>query len=273
MGRVNNGLHTIGLSPRLRGNHQIDGRRTDEERSIPAPAGEPPVWPVSSWSEPVYPRACGGTRYRLPDQGIGGGLSPRLRGNRCEKDALSSVLRSIPAPAGEPIAGTAPSSRTAVYPRACGGTASAPFVSQIAPGLSPRLRGNQDPLTGRVLAEGVYPRACGGTPSSTAPVQGSQGLSPRLRGNRRLSTNANIFARSIPAPAGEPLLRNPAPVQNSGLSPRLRGNQQRDARRGVSGRSIPAPAGEPRFRCRGQTVMAGLSPRLRGTRIQERQGE
>ena len=71
-----------GLSPRLRGN-QLKTLDTDYvERSIPAPAGEPWTTRLTSYSPPVYPRACGGTTSRTMPTGPLRGLSPRLRGNQ-----------------------------------------------------------------------------------------------------------------------------------------------------------------------------------------------
>ena len=73
-------------------------------------------------AHPVYPRACGGTDY-----GIG---------------VIVTLLRSIPAPAGEPPAPPKPGWLGKVYPRACGGT-HPPLQGRLALlGLSPRLRGN-----------------------------------------------------------------------------------------------------------------------------------
>ena len=70
-----------GLSPRLRGNriHGIRIRR--EDRSIPAPAGEPNLRRTTGSNEEVYPRACGGTVSLVRPHPPYGGLSPRLRGN------------------------------------------------------------------------------------------------------------------------------------------------------------------------------------------------
>ena len=51
----------MGLSPRLRGNRRTEESVLDLDRSIPAPAGEPPCASVPSSISWVYPRACGGT--------------------------------------------------------------------------------------------------------------------------------------------------------------------------------------------------------------------
>ena len=53
---------------------------------------------------------------------LGEGLSPRLRGNLAGEIALLQVLRSIPAPAGEPPLANQRQQSEEVYPRACGGT-------------------------------------------------------------------------------------------------------------------------------------------------------
>ena len=72
-----------GLSPSLRGNPGLCRLSCNGARSIPAPAGEPRyiVATLPPWR--VYPRACGGTAWRLPLPHWWLGLSPRLRGNRC----------------------------------------------------------------------------------------------------------------------------------------------------------------------------------------------
>ena len=70
------------------------------------------------------------------------GLSPRLRGNG-DGDALTrSIVRSIPALAGERTIAISNDMTVRVYPRACGGTISNQGVVGDHQGLSPRLRGN-----------------------------------------------------------------------------------------------------------------------------------
>ena len=93
-----------GLSPRLRGNRaRFPGRRPCLG-SIPAPAGEPASRASRSAFFSVYPRACGGTSYSLSGTGSANGLSPRLRGNPFHHRLVPVGRRSIPAPAGEPLA-------------------------------------------------------------------------------------------------------------------------------------------------------------------------
>ena len=198
--------HGVGLSPRLRGN--LEGLPPDVigSRSIPALAGEPRQLRPGFRTEPVYPRACGGTVDYRPTTGPASGLSPRLRGNR--RDLVVGIFRnrSIPALAGEPPPGVITCPSSSVYPRACGGTALAPASISSTHGLSPRLRGNPgnevgpvvglrsipalagEPHTGinpRGLGT-VYPRACGGTLATKSARSSACGLSPRLRGNHTL---------------------------------------------------------------------------------------
>ena len=194
--------------------------------------------------------------------------------------------RSIPACAGEPCKNCASALDLAVYPRVCGGTSSAPKRALSSPGLSPRVRGNHERESVRILWPGsipacagepgrsgelrkvirVYPRVCGGTAWSLLLARPAAGLSPRVRGNHDRKARGPAGQRSIPACAGEPSAttnyRAPHPVYPrvcggtsevspgqpifGGLSPRVRGNQIPDGTVIVKRGSIPACAGEPR---------------------------
>ena len=163
------------------------------------------------------------------------------------------MVRSIPAPAGEPRASSTPPPPTKVYPRACGGTEHFGGPVPTLLGLSPRLRGNLDNQDAEVAILGsipapageprqsgrrgcdtmVYPRACGGTKRSSSVPMRSWGLSPRLRGNPLRLPRRRTAGRSIPAPAGEP------PSSRTSSSDTM-----------VYG--SPAPAGEP-LSCKART--------------------
>ena len=176
----------VGLSPRLRGNRHRADAGCHPDRSIPAPAGEPPYRQAALVSSSVYPRACGGTYLGLSGVMIDTGLSPRLRGNLPPRHVRRHHFRSIPAPAGEPTGWARWDLMPGVYPRACGGTEGRGRCLVAVAGLSPRLRGNRswDPPRCRCPRSipapagepaltctfrrrlGVYPRACGGTLSS-----------------------------------------------------------------------------------------------------------
>ena len=175
-------------------------------RSIPACAGEPSEQVETIKPSEVYPRVCGGTLIqRIPKQ-VRYGLSPRVRGNPEQAPDPSSIVRSIPACAGEPMRGWLESTSNTVYPRVCGGTFGDPVWQFGKDGLSPRVRGNQsltiipfitsgsipacagEPLLVHVKAEAVrvYPRVCGGTSMIRLFVRLWKGLSPRVRGNPKL---------------------------------------------------------------------------------------
>ena len=141
--------HSLGLSPRVRGNPRTRTRCGGDRWSIPACAGEPRAKRTSYLSIRVYPRVCGGTDCRERSAASVVGLSPRVRGNRVVPAAVFPLHRSIPACAGEPeFLVPWPSSAT-VYPRVCGGTllGGGGLVGQQ--GLSPRVRGNQRPKSRR----------------------------------------------------------------------------------------------------------------------------
>ncbi len=111
-----------GLSPRVRGNPRLGGRRRARGGSIPACAGEPCSCAPMSPPKWVYPRVCGGTKVVADTAALKGGLSPRVRGNRVLQNLLHPTQGSIPACAGEPNIAIADLTQKEVYPRVCGGT-------------------------------------------------------------------------------------------------------------------------------------------------------
>ena len=275
----------LGLSPRVRGNHQRTPDCRQERGSIPACAGEPPSPAPFQNRLEVYPRVCGGTKGVSMMLAHENGLSPRVRGNLLEPTLSVFQRRSIPACAGEPYEGAPFLAGRRVYPRVCGGTMDAGMSELVLGGLSPRVRGNRQPCRLPVSLRrsipacagepgvvvpgsaglGVYPRVCGGTLFSCRTEFRLQGLSPRVRGNPVFSAAWYAGIRSIPACAGEPsatpIRKSPKkvyprvcggtvdvrlyPALNLGLSPRVRGNHFAFVWRGLVGRSIPACAGEP----------------------------
>ena len=93
-----------GLSPRVRGNPELQAALLAAGRSIPACAGEPEFdWAAPRVAE-VYPRVCGGTAEYTRRTGILAGLSPRVRGNHHRRGDSGGQRGSIPACAGEPRA-------------------------------------------------------------------------------------------------------------------------------------------------------------------------
>ena len=90
-----------GLSPRVRGNPQHQSRCHGANRSIPACAGESRRGCGRQFGDGVYPRVCGGIRFRGTSMQRVSGLSPRVRGNRWPPATIAKGQRSIPACAGE----------------------------------------------------------------------------------------------------------------------------------------------------------------------------
>ena len=133
-----------GLSPRVRGNRRESLHVESALGSIPACAGEP-LAPDRKDAQPeVYPRVCGGTMGDRMVEAWNDGLSPRVRGNRGRSGVGADKAGSIPACAGEPIAAVKAQRNARVYPRVCGGTPGRMGRNGAEPGLSPRVRGNQE---------------------------------------------------------------------------------------------------------------------------------
>ena len=142
-----------GLSPHVRGNHELPPTVELLARSIPARAGEPSPARPTSGRRRVYPRTCGGTYHSPRSRSSVSGLSPHVRGNLLVGLGAVDEHGSIPARAGEPPAKKHLTSRPWVYPRTCGGTDRRPDSSTSCDGLSPHVRGN--PLQGGAL-DGVH---------------------------------------------------------------------------------------------------------------------
>ena len=179
--RVVIAIRPYGLSPRVRGNHE-DGKITGRiMRSIPACAGEPRGNNEPWFQVRVYPRVCGGTPGVAVARQYAGGLSPRVRGNLQDFEPEVTMLRSIPACAGEPTCRRHWHYDDAVYPRVCGGTSWQLGCAGCGGGLSPRVRGNQP----RVLTCGGSVRsipACAGEPELTRCCPGRPAVYPRVCG-------------------------------------------------------------------------------------------
>ena len=154
-----------GLSPRVRGNHDERPDEVGNLRSIPACAGEPRTFYLASIRLSVYPRVCGGTYWSHVCYPKGSGLSPRVRGNPLNRVLWSCRRRSIPACAGEPWPHQTKSATSTVYPRVCGGTFGDIEPELLEAGLSPRVRGNQEPARRLDLRLGSIP-ACAGEPGT-----------------------------------------------------------------------------------------------------------
>ena len=173
----------LGLSPRMRGNHNFGLGSVAGFGSIPTHAGKPRSSISYIIRTGVYPHACGETRLSLLRPEHEKGLSPRMRGNPLTRARPAVALGSIPTHAGKPVRHHPCSYLVGVYPHACGETVPFRIDGFRCAGLSPRMRGNPKaedyilhversipthagkpfgaPSTN--IAFKVYPHACGET--------------------------------------------------------------------------------------------------------------
>ena len=140
-----------GLSPRGRGKLAWANANRGSEGSIPAWAGETTYRTIRSARLTVYPRVGGGNSMSISECRYEPGLSPRGRGKPPRVCSLCSILRSIPAWAGETETLDYLLYPIRVYPRVGGGNCSPGLCPPAAWGLSPRGRGK--PLFVRITGD------------------------------------------------------------------------------------------------------------------------
>ena len=299
----------LGLSPRGRGNRPGEGLLQLAAGSIPAWAGQPPVYPVCRRQRQVYPRVGGATSPQTLHRLSSSGLSPRGRGNPIWFSVNTCWWRSIPAWAGQPSWPETWKCTARVYPRVGGATASRAANSAVVRGLSPRGRGNHKLLwckggsTGSIPAwagqpvaymkmltsKSVYPRVGGATGRFSITAIIAYGLSPRGRGNLKAPWGSPWRSGSIPAWAGQPQGRtghtplctvyprvggategtNLRDLPSGGLSPRGRGNHPVRRRPGLPPAVYPRVGGATTVRVARRQSSGGLSPRGRGNQTRD----
>ena len=206
---------------------------------------------------------CGGSTTSRPDGCTVTGASPRVRGKRGVSDCSNTLIRCIPACAGEAPSKNSCRRSSAVHPRVCGGSLRLYRILRAIRGASPRVRGKQQvdrrdaefgrciPAcageAGRPISTGaftsVHPRVCGGSVVSESRVAGTCGASPRVRGKPRHLHCRRDHAGCIPACAGE-AASGIADWPKSRVHPRVCGGSSRSSK------------------C--ATSSAGASPRVRG---------
>ena len=176
-------VNARGSSPHLRGNLLADEIKIQSPGVIPAPAGEPRTRDTGTPLREGHPRTCGGTSNLVELTEDARGSSPHLRGNRGTVSMETTILRVIPAPAGEPGGESASARCHGGHPRTCGGTQVKGLERTSTTGSSPHLRGNHpsrepgirparvipapagEPTTEnqKSLTCPGHPRTCGGT--------------------------------------------------------------------------------------------------------------
>ncbi len=217
----------------------------------PGSAGFQPTWTIAGL------RRCG-LEARAQ--------SPQVRGNRSLSLWRTSLARSIPAGAGEPVQGADLRGAMRVYPRRCGGTRRSMTRTRSRTGLSPQVRGNRGPAHTPCWHAGSIPAGAGnptrrrrpggcsgsipagaGEPGTTGrwSRRPARGLPPQVRGNLLVLPGAARNLGSIPAGAGEPST----------------GSSRRSRRR-----VYPRRCGGTHGRGCGGAIRRGLSPQVRGNR-------
>ena len=232
----------IGSSPRSRGTYGFTVTLHDDQRFIPALAGNIIFRLTGHRARPVHPRARG--EHYLLDKVAGKlrGSSPRSRGTLLARQGGGEVARFIPALAGNMWRRRVTRPALAVHPRARGEHAGNDLGPIEGVGSSPRSRGTC--LTDQTDASGVrfipalagniwgrsmpivpctvHPRARGEHSPCSFITVSMDGSSPRSRGTLILSPQDFLAARFIPALAGN--ISSP-PILTSTISvhPRARG--------------------------------------------------
>ena len=173
--------HSVGLSPRVRGNHWCERAHGEPPGSIPACTGEPRRTLSASGEVRVYPRVYGGTRHATRWHSLAQGLSPRVRGNPALCPDIRTDSGSIPACTGEPLHPNLDLIGREVYPRVYGGTGEGLHEHLTGEGLSPRVRGNLGRHPPRYYRVGSIP-ACTGEPGCQRDIKHPRAVYPRVYG-------------------------------------------------------------------------------------------
>ena len=195
-----------GLSPRVRGIPADSRSLRRAARSIPACTGNPVVDAGAASVVEVYPRVYGESVRRYEHEYRHRGLSPRVRGIRCEglHDAerigsipactgipcrfsvLRNGQRSIPACTGNPGIGDRALAGHRVYPRVYGESRQRQPLIDAGYGLSPRVRGIPVPFRPFSQFRGSIP-ACTGNPARSSASAPDTGVYPRVYGESSVS--------------------------------------------------------------------------------------
>ena len=267
-----------GLSPRVRGSPSLTANQGTVDRSIPTCAGQPLTRSLILWINPVYPHVCGAASAYSEDERPSDdeGLSPRVRGSRYEVRPPVVAQRSIPTCAGQPVYSFGMDGLTQVYPHVCGAALRVGGQRRYGNGLSPRVRGSHDEISGTSTT--VYPHVCGAA-SSLQPTR--RRSIPTCAGqpifHRHLMSLLSVYPHvcgaakyalgfSSSTNGLSPRVRG-SPIQHMGemgLSPRVRGSPSVQTHPQSSG-VYPHVCGAAGFYLLEAIPWVGLSPRVRGS--------
>ena len=202
-------LEYAGSSPRARGTPEFVRPPRDRHRFIPAGAGNTRRRTVDPTIAAVHPRGRGEhARLReLADELAGS--SPRARGTLEFHQAAASIIRFIPAGAGNTSTPRPTRAMAAVHPRGRGEHLRAHNDFGIAGGSSPRARGTRSLTPGGANRGRFIPAGAGNT-RAHLPPHSSVTVHPRGR--------------------GEHFMEIGPPAEFVGSSPRARGTLWRQRR-------------------------------------------
>ena len=145
-----------------------------------------------------------------------------MRGTATTHHSFPSVIRFIPACAGNREFSLPNVRDAAVHPRVCGEQVWLPVAAAIPAGSSPRVRG-----TGQKCFRNINDAR----------------FIPACAGNSHMCTEINKLLTVHPRVCGEQLASNGSEFRFHGSSPRVRGTEIRYDRRMLFPRFIPACAG------------------------------
>ncbi len=275
-----------GSSPRVRGTQRRSAGTDRHDRFIPACAGNSSRTGRRRSRRSVHPRVCGELFASRPRVRGTLGSSPRVRGTQRRCRGQPTVLRFIPACAGNSAKEERCCRILAVHPRVCGELVYASYGAKTEIGSSPRVRGTLGIHQRQRSRLQVHPRVCGELSSSTRRERNDAGSSPRVRGTRPRRAVRRRCPAVHPRVCGELEVCQACRNAYDGSSPRVRGTLGTSRSRKRDLRFIPACAGNScswLFACWMTTVhprvcgelsstprcsasRTGSSPRVRGTR-------
>ena len=175
---------------------------TDDERFIPARAGNARPSSAQGLLAAVHPRACGERSEKLLRPPTFYGSSPRVRGTLIAMIQKKEGQRFIPARAGNASRHIFRARALSVHPRACGERASKfPEIARTF-GSSPRVRGTHHRQTCETRKRRFIPARAGNAPA-VEPIRRQPAVHPRACGERaRLRRGRALPSGSSPRVRG-----------------------------------------------------------------------
>jgi len=150
-----------GSSPRVRGTVARRLVFLECRRFIPACAGNRGPSRVVEIYLSVHPRVCGEQRQRPRGATCSIGSSPRVRGTGSNSLRGTTIMRFIPACAGNSRIACLTRATRSVHPRVCGEQKPVALMEWCLGGSSPRVRGTENKTLIRAMIRRFIP-ACAG---------------------------------------------------------------------------------------------------------------